>query len=139
MLLPTHSRAFLSLVSAQAPVFRSIRSHRLYTNVAASAQRSASASTRRRNVAITSLILSAGGITALLLQAYNSPELHADAIPTRKTLADTIDKSRKTRHILHGIKRDTYPDVDIEAILKRCEETTQTGTGVWYQLNQIGR
>jgi hypothetical protein len=95
------------------------------------------ASTRKRNAAIMSIVLSTGGISVLLLQAYNSPKVHADDMPSRGTRSET-DDSRKIRSILHGMKADTSKGVNVEAILKQCEET-KTGTDVWYHLNQIAR
>jgi hypothetical protein len=84
-----------------------------------------------------SIVLSTGGISVLLLQAYNSPKVHADDMPSRGTRSET-DDSRKIRSILHGMKAGTSKGVNVEAILKQCEET-KTGTGVWYHLNQIAR
>jgi hypothetical protein len=108
---------------------------RSYASSPASA-RPQPASTRKRNALIMSIVLSTGGISAFILQAYNSPKLHADNMPSRATRPET--DSRKIRNILHGMKADTSKGVNVEAILKQCEET-KTGTGVWYHLNQIAR
>jgi hypothetical protein len=129
-------RASSAVNRAVRPYSKYIRLCRSYASSPASTQ-SQPASTRKRNVAIMSIVLSAGGISALLLQAYSSPKVHGDVMPSRATRYKT-DDSREIRSILHGMKADTFKGVNVEAILRRCEEK-KTGTGVWYHINQIAR
>jgi hypothetical protein len=132
----TMFRASFAVNRAVRPYSKYTRLCRPYTGSPGSA-RPQLASTRKRNAVIMSIMLSAGGISALLLQVYNSPKLHADDMPSRATRSET-DDSRKIRSILHGMKPDISEGVNVEAILKQCEET-KTGIGVWYHLNQIAR
>ena len=87
---------------------------------------------RAKNIAFLTVVLSTAGLSAFLYEGYFSPKLHADT-PTPSRL--------QIRKILHAQKEDTLHGVNIDHMLTRCEETVlHSGPGVWrYDLNQIAR
>jgi hypothetical protein len=83
-------------------------------------------------------LVAAVGLSIAIQQYFTQTQIHLDA-PDIETFLKR--SSLQKRKILHGTKYDTIHGVDVEHILKRCEESFhRSGPDVWrYDLNQIAR
>ncbi|CCA67764.1 related to Type 2C Protein Phosphatase [Serendipita indica DSM 11827] len=92
-------------------------------------------SSNARRWAYGGLFASTAGLLAYAAHDYLSPTLRADASDSQ----DDASSIRSVRSVLHGNKEHSYAGVDVEYILKRCEESVLLpGTGVWrYDINQV--
>lgn len=83
-------------------------------------------------------VVAAVGLSIAIQQYFTQSQIHLDAQDIETFLKRSSLQKRK---ILHGTKYDTVHGVDVEHILKRCEESFhRSGPGVWrYDLNQIAR
>lgn len=138
-MLPFSRFGVLVNQSAKTARFGSQLLNRSYASTSSSGR--STLVSRRRNAALISLVLSSAGVSVFVLESYFSPKIHADVVPDRLAEREREDLSPRIRSILHGLKADTQDGVNVELLLKRCEETKlQNGTGVWrYDLNQLAR